>query len=233
MSKEMAAALFSLEMPIPSITERYQSIVTGASGSDIEATYESNEPRAAEIKDEFKKSFIKELNNLFVIPTRVSISDISAYINLIEQEHNVKIGVVGIDYLGLMDGKGINEYEIISKLSRDIKTMAKQLNLPVILLSQVNRKGGEGQTEITVDMGRGSGAIEEGADFILGLYQVEKKGGTVLEPEVEYDLICKILKNRKGAANSQWKLDLDVGCFRIGSKAEKYIPVKKNKGIDY
>ncbi len=32
MSKEMAAALFSLEMPIPSITERYQSIVTGASG---------------------------------------------------------------------------------------------------------------------------------------------------------------------------------------------------------
>ncbi len=94
MSKEMAAALFSLEMPIPSITERYQSIVTGASGSDIEATYESNEPRALKIKDEFKKNFIKELNNLFVIPTRVSISDISDYINLIELEHNVKIGVV-------------------------------------------------------------------------------------------------------------------------------------------
>ncbi|HJP19770.1 MAG TPA: DnaB-like helicase C-terminal domain-containing protein [Nitrospinota bacterium] len=233
MSKEMAAALFSLEMPIPSITERYQSIVTGASGSDIEATYESNEPRALKIKDEFKKNFIKELNNLFVIPTRVSISDISDYINLIELEHNVKIGVVGIDYLGLMDGKGLNEYEIISKLSRDIKTMAKQLNLPVILLSQVNRKGGEGQTEITLDMARGSGAIEEGADFVLGLYQVEKKGGTVEEPESEYDLICKVLKNRKGAANSQWKLELDVDCFRIGSKAEKYIPVKKNKGIDY
>ncbi len=229
----MAAALFSLEMPIPSITERYQSIVTGASGSDIEATYESNEPRALKIKDEFKKNFIKELNNLFVIPTRVSISDISDYINLIELEHNVKIGVVGIDYLGLMDGKGLNEYEIISKLSRDIKTMAKQLNLPVILLSQVNRKGGEGQTEITLDMARGSGAIEEGADFVLGLYQVEKKGGTVEEPESEYDLICKVLKNRKGAANSQWKLELDVDCFRIGSKAEKYIPVKKNKGIDY
>ena len=65
MSKEMAAALFSLEMPIPSITERYQSIVTGASGSDIEATYESNEPRALKIKDEFNFQYVKKWFKLF------------------------------------------------------------------------------------------------------------------------------------------------------------------------
>ena len=230
---DLGAVLFSLEMPIPSITERYQSIVTGASGSDIEATYASNEPRATEIKEEFEKSFIKELNNLFVIPVKISIADIPPYIRLIEQEHNVKIGVVGIDYLGLIDCPGQNEYQIISQLSRDIKAMAKQINLPVILLSQVNRKGGEGQTEITLDMGRGSGAVEEGADFVLGLWQVEKEGGSIEEPETEYDLVCKILKNRKGKPGSSWILDLDSSNFRIGADARKYEPPKrKTKGFE-
>jgi len=51
--------------------------------------------------------------------------------------------------------------------------MAKALNIPVVLVSQVSRKGGDGDIEISMEMGRGSGAIEEAADFVLGLWQVE------------------------------------------------------------
>ena len=227
------AIFFSLEMPIPSITERYCSIVTGASGNDIEDSYTSKLSGAEKFKNEVEKQFLSDLKNLFIIPTKVSISDMVSYVKLIEQNKNIKIGLIGIDYLGLIDSQGKNEYEIISKLSRDIKTMAKTINLPVILLSQVNRKGGEGQTEITLDMGRGSGAVEEGADFVLGLWQAEKQGGTVLEAETEYDLVCKILKNRKGAPGSSWILDLDSSNFRIGADAQKYEPPKrKSKKFD-
>lgn len=207
------AIFFSLEMPIHSITERYQSIDTGAAGSDVEATYTSKLPSADRIKNEFEKQFLSDLKNLFIVPTKVSISDMTAYIKLVETEKNIKIGLIGIDYLGLIDGRGVSEYEIILKLSRDIKTMAKSLNLPVVHLSQVNRKAGDGQIETTLDMGRGSGAVEEGADFVLGLWQVEKQGGTVEEPELEYDLICN--NTKKPERKTRIFLDIKLGCFQL------------------
>jgi replicative DNA helicase len=140
------------------------------------------------------------------------------------------MGVIGIDYLGLLDARGPNEYEIVSRLARDVKTMAKEINLPVVLLTQTSRKAGSGDTEITVDMGRGSGAIEEAADFVLGLFQDERQTDN---GEPEYDLICKILKNRKGPRNSMWKLDLDPRNFRLGPAAEPWkSQTKHGRGND-
>jgi replicative DNA helicase len=145
----------------------------------------------------------------------------------------VKIGIIGIDYLGLMDGAGPNEYEIISGLARGIKSTAKLMNLPIIVLSQVSRKGGDGVSEISLDMGRGSGAIEEGADFVLGLWQAEKIVDVVGADGSGKgnDLICRILKNRKGTKGSRWILELDPSTLRFGSKAEPYFAKKSSKGI--
>ena len=230
------AVFFSIEMPIPSVTERYQEMIQGCGGQDVEEFYKSKDNGASEFVSKLENDFVKELKNLFIVPVKVSISDIGAYIKLIEHDFNVKIGVIGIDYLGLMDGPGLNEYEIISRLSKDIKTMAKRLNLPVILLSQVSRKGGSGYDEISLDHARGSGAIEEGADFVLGLWQAEREKGpqeAIMDPEAEYDLICRILKNRKGSAMSTWKLDLDANTLRIGPEAEPYEVSKKNKSRGY
>lgn len=116
-----------------------------------------------------------------------------------------------------MDGPGVSEYEIISRLSTGLKSTAKLLNIPVIVLAQVSRKGGSGSDEITLDMGRGSGAIEEAADFVLGLWQAMGDDGAK-------ELICKILKNRKGPAGSCWKLDLTPYALHIGPNAEAYEP---------
>jgi len=66
-------------------------------------------------------------------------------------------------------------------------------------------------------MGRGSGAIEENADFVLGLWQDGD------------DLICKIMKNRKGSKGSRLKLDLNPETLTIGSDAEIWIPPRKSK----
>ena len=230
------AIFFSIEMPIPSVTERYQEMIQGCSGLDVERFYRSKESGANEFVSKLENDFIKELKNLFVVPVKVGISDISAYIKLIEHEFSVKIGVIGIDYLGLMDGPGVGEYEIVSRLSRDVKSISKRINLPVILLSQVSRKGGSGYDEINLDHARGSGAIEEGADFVLGLWQAEREKGlqeSIINLEPEYDLICRILKNRKGPVMSTWKLALNANTLRIGSEAEAYKVIKKRKFKEY
>ena len=196
---DRGAIFFSLEMPIPSITERYYEMLNELRGDEVEDLYLSKD--SGSLQATFEKTFIDELPNFFVVPVKIGMSDIPKYIKLIEENYQVKIGVIGIDYIGLMDAHGANEYEIISNIAKGIKTTAKMIGLPVILLSQVSRKGGEGETEITMDHGRGSGAIEESADFILGLWQVEKdeyEGGGLIVREKEYDLVCKILKNRKG-----------------------------------
>jgi len=118
-------------------------------------------------------------------------------------------------------------------VARDVKTLAKELNRPVVLLAQTSRKGGEGNTEISLDMGRGSGAIEEAADFVIGLFQAEKNGSLFETDEPEYDLIAKILKNRKGGRGSAWKLDLDPRNLRLGLEAEPWKPAKKRgRGAD-
>jgi replicative DNA helicase len=178
--------------------------------------------------------FTKDLDKLFTITSKISLKDIPRYIELIESNHNRKIGVVGIDYLGLIDGPGKSEYEVISRLARGIKNTAKEINLPVILLCQASRKGGDGEVEISLDMGRGSGAIEEGADFVLGLWQAEKTIDVVGEPEPrsDYDLICSILKNRKGQKGSRWILELDPSTLRFGSDARSYKPKKSAKGVN-
>lgn len=215
------AGFFSIEMPVASLTERYLEILDSATGKEVETMF--RDESQVDIKKAATQQFIRDLEHLFIVPTRVSLSDIAAYVQLIEREKNIKIGVVGIDYMGLMEGPGVSEYEIISRLSTGLKSTAKLLNIPVIVLAQVNRKGGGGTNEISLDMGRGSGAIEEAADFVLGLWQAENDTG-------EKDLICKILKNRKGPVGSCWKLGLIPQTLQIGADAEKYESPKNAKG---
>jgi replicative DNA helicase len=227
------AVFFSIEMPISSVTERYHEIIQGSAGKDIEEIYSTSQDGSLQIKEALESNFIKDLQNLFIIPTKVSISDVAAYVKLIEKEYKTKIGVIGIDYLGLMDGPGQGEYEIVSKLARDCKGLAKFLHLPVIVISQTSRRAGAGDVEISLDMGRGSGAIEESGDFVLGLFQVERERLSIENDQSEYDLICNILKNRKGPKGSRWKLDLDPTNLRIGPDAVPWEPPKKQNQRAY
>jgi replicative DNA helicase len=223
------AIFFSIEMPVASVTERYHTIIRGTPGRDIEELYLATKEGASQIREGLENAFTSELKNLFVVPSRVCVMDIAAYIRLIERQFKVKVGVIGIDYLGLMDGPGQGEYEIVSKLAKDIKGLAKLLNIPVIFITQTSRKAGSGDVEIELDMARGSGAIEESADVVLGLFQVEKSRLSTESREPDFDLICKILKNRKGKKFSRWLLHLDPSNLRLGPNAEPWEPPKKRR----
>jgi len=210
------AVFFSIEMPVPSITERYFQISDRESGLEVENTFKNNSIG----KTEAINQFIKDYKNLYIVPSKISLESIPNYIKEIEQEYKIKIGLIGIDYLGLIDSPGTNEYETVSRIAKGIKTMAKMINLPCIVLSQTSREGKEGNTEVAINMARGSGAIEESADFMFGLWQIEREEGK--------GLVCKILKNRKGGKGSIWELELNPITFHIGKNAVKYVSENKN-----
>jgi hypothetical protein len=217
------AVFFSIEMPVASVTERYFQLLFGEPGSEVEAMFaDGSDPASIE---KVSNSFMASMKNLFVVPTKIGLADIPAYINLVETEKNIKIGIVGIDYMGLMAGPGSNAYETMSRIAKGMKSTAKLINLPLIALCQTSRKGGTGHQEISMDMARDSGAVEESADFCLGLWQNDLSDAIVEHKQ----LICKILKNRKGPAGSSWILDMDPKTFKLGTDARAYTPPKTKR----
>ncbi len=109
------------------------------------------------------------------------------------------LGLVVIDYLQLMDSakvKSGNRVEVVSEITRQLKLMAKELNVPVIVLSQLAR-GPESRTDhrpMLSDL-RESGSIEQDADIVMMLYR-----DAYYHPETDQQNLseCIIAKNRHG-----------------------------------
>ena len=218
----LSAVFFSIEMPVASVAERYFEILDGCTGREVERMFLDRSQ--VEVAQASIKEFKRDLDRLLIVDTKISLENVPQYLEIIHREMGRKVGLVGIDYLGLMDAPGRDEYQQVSAIAKGMKNMAKAINLPVVLLSQVNRQGGDGEVEVSLSMGRGSGTIEEAADIVLGLWQQETPDCSSAEPE--YDLICRLLKNRKGAKGRRWKLELDPATLRFGENAIEYTPPK-------
>ncbi len=121
-----------------------------------------------------------------------------------------KLGLVIIDYLQLMNGSGgpsrnENRVTVVSEISRSLKIMAKELNVPVICLSQLSRAV-ESRTDkrpIMSDL-RESGAIEQDADAILFLYRDEYYNPNTEERGVAECIVAKNRHGETGTVKLQW-----------------------------
>ena len=136
----------------------------------------------------------------------VSVADINAKCRRVED-----LGLVVIDYLQLMQSAGGRQYagenrqQVVSDISRALKIMAKELNVPVLCLSQLSRAA-EGRTNkrpMLSDL-RESGAIEQDADIVMFIYRED-----YYEKETENRNLaeCIIAKNRHGETGTvelQW-----------------------------
>ena len=120
------------------------------------------------------------------------------------------LGLVVIDYLQLMQGSGYgkasdNRVNVVSDISRSLKIMAKELNVPVICLSQLSR-GPEGRTDkrpMLSDL-RESGAIEQDADEVLFLYRDEYYNENTEEKGVAECIVAKNRHGEVGTVKLQW-----------------------------
>ena len=120
------------------------------------------------------------------------------------------LGIVVIDYLQLMQGSGYgkasdNRVNVVSDISRSLKIMAKELNVPVICLSQLSR-GPEGRTDkrpMLSDL-RESGAIEQDADEVLFLYRDDYYNPDSEEKNVAECIVAKNRHGEVGTVKLQW-----------------------------
>ena len=120
------------------------------------------------------------------------------------------LGMVVIDYLQLMSGSGYGKggdsrVNVVSEISRSLKIMAKELNVPVICLSQLSR-GPESRTDkrpMLSDL-RESGAIEQDADEVLFLYRDEYYNENSEDKGVAECIVSKNRHGEVGTVKLQW-----------------------------
>jgi replicative DNA helicase len=166
-----SVAIFSMEMPAEQLLTRMLSSIGGVPLNGIRSGQISDEDwvRVTSATSQLSeaKIFIDESPSL--TPT-----ELRARARRVAREHGLDLVVV--DYLQLMQVPGTKENRAteIAEISRGLKALAKELQVPVIALSQLNR-GVEQRTEkkpVMSDL-RESGAIEQDADMILLIYREE------------------------------------------------------------
>jgi replicative DNA helicase len=184
MAKNMAidfghpVALFSLEMSSVQLITRMISSETGLTSEKLrKGNLEPHEWEQLNVK-------VKNLTDspIFIDDTpSLSIFDLRAKARRLASQHGIKIIV--IDYLQLMTAGGAangNREQEISMISRNLKALAKELNIPVIALSQLSRavetRGGS-KRPLLSDL-RESGAIEQDADIVSFIFRPEYYGLT-------------------------------------------------------
>lgn len=193
-------AIFSLEMGATQLVNRMLC---------AEGTINANNLRTGQLsEEEFEKLFVAmgslSKANIFIDDTPgIRVSEIRSKSRRLMQERG-GIGLIIIDYLQLIEGSGReSRQQEVSEISRQLKKLAMELNVPVIAISQLSRSVEQRQDKrpILSDL-RESGSLEQDADIVAFLYREDyyrNEDGD--EDEIEDDNVVEILieKNRSGA----------------------------------
>ncbi len=192
-------AIFSLEMSNGQLAQR---LLTSEARVDAQAA------RTGRLREEEWRQIARAAAKLFTAPIFIddtpglSILELRTKCRRLRAEHH--IGLIIVDYLQLMQGiRGAQSREQeIASISRSLKSLAKELDVPVIALSQLNRavetRGGDKRPMIS-DL-RESGSIEQDADVVLFIYRAERYQITVDEDGNSTEGLAEIIvgKQRNG-----------------------------------
>lgn len=198
-------AIFSLEMSAVQLVNRMIS---------AEAEIDSEKLKKGSLAPHEWTQLHQRIDRLMRAPIFIddtpalSILELRAKCRRLKQQHDIQMVV--IDYLQLMQGDGGrgggNREQEIASISRALKNLAKELNVPVIALSQLSRavetRGGEKRPQLS-DL-RESGSIEQDADMVAFLYRPEYYGFTQDEAGNSVQGIGEVIvaKNRSGSLDT-------------------------------
>ena len=201
---DKAVAIFSLEMAREQIVTRmlaYEGLVNGKkllTGNLTEEDWRRIGAAATTISR----------TNMYVDDNPIlSVADMNAACRRIEN-----LGLVVIDYLQLMTSAGGKQKyasesrtQVVSDISRMLKIMAKELNIPVVCLSQLSRASESRQDKRPQlsDL-RDSGSIEQDADVVIGLYRDGYYNQESETPNLAEAIILKNRKGEVGTVNLSW-----------------------------
>ncbi len=247
-TKPTGVGFFSLEM---SSSQLVQRILSAESEIWLEKI-SRGKLEEHEMKQLLKKGIERLVNAPFYIEdsAALNIFELRAKCRRLKNKHD--IGLIIIDYLQLMSGtadRNSNREQEISKISRDLKTLAKELHIPIIALSQLSRevekRPGANKVPQLSDL-RESGAIEQDADMVMFLYRPEYNGITETEDgeSTKGQTFLKIAKHRNGSLDTlefkallhiqkflQADRSSDGGGFNTGGGAGgNFRPVRPDEG---
>lgn len=169
--KDVTVAIFSLEMSKEQLVNRLFS---------LESHVDSQKIRTGNLEDSEWENLIESAgvigkSNLIIDDTPgITISELRSKCRKYKLEHN--LGIIIIDYLQLMSGgkRSESRQQEVSEISRSLKALARELDVPVVALSQLSRQveSREDKRPMLSDL-RESGAIEQDADVVMFLYRDE------------------------------------------------------------
>jgi replicative DNA helicase len=209
------AAVFSLEMSRQQLAQRMLCSLSGIDGHRVRKGVISN--------DEYVK-MAQVVAQLSKVPlyvddsSQLTILDLRAKARRLKVKHDIKL--LMIDYMQLMDNPGVeSRQQQISEISRGVKAVARELEIPVICLSQLNRasEGRDGHRPRMSDL-RESGSIEQDADVVMLLHREDYY--RMQEPDFQPDNIAEVIiaKQRNGPTGTV-KLTFDNSTTRFKNLA--------------
>lgn len=200
---KQAVAIFSLEMAAEQLAMRLLSARSRVEGDKLKTGYLSNEEwnRVNEAAGELK------MLKLYIDDTPgVKTSDIFSKCRRLQADQGLSLVV--IDYIQLITGNTggrneVNRQQEVSEISRNLKALARELEIPVIALSQLSRtvEQRENKRPQLSDL-RESGAIEQDADIVMMLYResyYNQEMKDSLDPNASEPIEINIAKHRNGA----------------------------------
>lgn len=201
--KNYHVAIFSLEMSKEQLVNRFFS---------MESRVESNHIRTGQLNDNEWDSLIESAgvigkSNLMIDDTpAITISELRSKCRKYKMEHG--LDVIIIDYLQLMTGSGRStdsRQQEISDISRSLKSLARELQVPVIALSQLSRAVEQrpDHRPMLSDL-RESGAIEQDADVVMFIYRDEYYNKDTEEKGITEIIIAKQRNGAIGTIKLGW-----------------------------
>jgi replicative DNA helicase len=201
-------AMFNLEMSKDAMVKRMVSNI---------ARLESNKMRDGRLNDRewanvLKATAILNTTKLSLYDSTFSINEMYSTCKKLKIQN--KLDIVIIDYLGLIDGAGAeNRVQEISKISRRLKMMAKELDITVIALAQLSRAPEQRSDHrpILSDL-RESGSIEQDADVVMFLYRDAYYNAESKEPDIVEIIVAKQRDGKLGAIKCKWMPEFQRIC---------------------
>ncbi|HYC01470.1 MAG TPA: replicative DNA helicase [Candidatus Limnocylindrales bacterium] len=190
MEGNIGVAVFSMEMSTEQVVMRMLCSQAQINNAAV---------RTGQLRDRDIKNLALTAGRLGSAPIYIddaaaqTVVEVRAKARRLKHDPAANLGLIIIDYLQLMRGGGEDSREQeISTISRSLKALAKELSVPVIALSQLNR-GVESRTDKRPGMAdlRESGAIEQDADVIAFIYRDEQYNPDTAEPGVAEIIVAK------------------------------------------
>ncbi|MGN0481721.1 MAG: replicative DNA helicase [Lachnospiraceae bacterium] len=198
----ITTVIFSLEMSDVQLVNRMLSLNSGVDSDKLrKGQLEGSDwGKLIEGADEIAKSNLIILNR-----PGISIRDFESICRKLKLENN--LGLIIIDYLQLMSGSGRSENRVneVAEISRSLKALALELNVPVVALSQLSRAVEQrpDHRPMLSDL-RESGSIEQDADVVMFLYRDDYYNKDSEQKGVAEVIIAKHRKGSIGTVNLAW-----------------------------